>query len=219
MSASGPSAVPSMSRRGRRRARDLSLDAAPGDVADLRPRAADVERRAIDDDLARDRRQRRPRLARGCGRGAGRKDACRRGADRCDQVDAPPAPSTDRHRVARCVGERHAFDLGRDAEVAVAGDPGVVETEVPQVAADPDRRARDRPFANRAGEVAANALRQAERQVARGPRRDAVDQLAVELEQARIAPAAADAAAGPERQVAGQVAPGVGIGEARRRRP
>ena len=35
---------------------DAALDAAPLDVADLRPAAADVERRAIDDDLARRRR-------------------------------------------------------------------------------------------------------------------------------------------------------------------
>ena len=65
MSASGPRAVPSMSRRGAAaELGDAALHAAPLDVADLRPRGADVERRAIDDELARRRGERRPRLAR-----------------------------------------------------------------------------------------------------------------------------------------------------------
>ena len=54
-------------------------------------------------------------------------------------------------------------------------DLGVVEREVPEVAADAEGRARDRSVAHRAGDVAAHAFGQAERQVARGARGDAVD--------------------------------------------
>jgi hypothetical protein len=107
-----------------------------------------------------------------------------------------------RRRLGRHVGEGHALDLRGDAEVAVARHLRVVEREVPEIAADADGRARDRSFAHRAGDVVAHALRQAERQVARRVRGDTVDELAVELELARVAAAAADAAAGPERQVA-----------------
>ena len=127
------------------------------------------------------------------------------------------AAARSRRRLGRHVGEGHALDLGGDAEIAVARHLRVVEREVPEIAADAEGRARDRSFAHRAGDVVAHALRQAERQVARRARSDAVDELAVELELARVAAAAADAAAGARAPGRGQVALGVGVGEARRR--
>ena len=93
---------------------DAPLDAAPLDVADLRPRGADVEGRAIDDDLARRRGERRPRLA-------------RRRRRRC------------RCRLGRHVGEGHALDLGGDAEIAFARDLRRRGTGSPR-----DRRGRGR---------------------------------------------------------------------------
>ena len=171
---------------------DAALDRAPLDAAELPLGGADLERRAVDDQLARGRGERRPGLARGRRR-------------------------RSRPRVAGHVGEGHAVDLGGDVELAVARDLGVVERKVPEVAADAEGRARDRSFAHRSGDVAAHAVGQAERQVARGARGDAVDELAVELELARIAAAARDAGAGAGAPGRGQLALGVGVGEACRR--
>ena len=120
-----------------------------------------------------------------------------------------------RRRLAWHIGEGQAVELAGNAEVAVARDLGIVEREVPQVAADTHRGARDRAGANGAGDVAAHAFRQAERQVARGARGDAVDQATVELELARIAAAAAEAAAVAAAPGRAQLALGVGVGEAR----
>jgi hypothetical protein len=166
---------------------DAAADLAQLDAIDARLGVADLHRGTVEDQLAAHLAEGRPRRLLRCLRAAGR-------------------------RVGH-VGELQVVDQAGDAELALLRIAHAVEGKVPQVAADAHGEVLDRAAAHRARDVGARVLRNAQRQVARDPRRDAAGQLAAQLELAGIAAAPRHAAAGAGGPAAGDLAVCVGVGE------
>ena len=158
------------------------------DAVDACLRIADLHRRAVEDQLALDAAEGRPRRFVGRLRAAGGR--------------------------ARHVGEAHVLDMAGDAELALLGAARAMEGEVPEVALDPHGQVLHGAALHGPRHVGAGVRRNAQRQIARHADRRTMRDLAVELDVAGIAAAARDALPAAGRPGARQLALQVGIGKA-----